>query len=352
MKKILLALFVAITLALPSLALAEDKPKVAFVYVGPVGDGGWTYAHDLGRQELDKIGVETTYVESVPETDAERVLRNLARRGYDIIFTTSFGYMDPTEKVAKQFPDTVFMHCSGFKTADNMGNYFARMYQARYLAGMVAGLTTKTDRIGMIGSHPIPEIIRHINAFTLGAKQVNPRAQVQVLWVNSWFDPAKENAAANTLMDNGADIVSITTDSAAATQAAEKRGLYAIGNDSDMTLYGPKAHLTANVFNWGIYYKHVYNLVKEGKWEASSDWWGIETNAVDLSPYGEMVPQRTRQMVDAVKDKLIEGKFRVFTGPIHNQAGELVVDQGEIPSDQELLSMNYFVEGVLGEIPQ
>ena len=151
MKKILLALFVAITLALPSFALAEDKPKVAFVYVGPVGDGGWTYAHDLGRQELDKIGVETTYVESVPETDAERVLRNLARRGYDIIFTTSFGYMDPTEKVAKQFPDTVFMHCSGFKTADNMGNYFARMYQARYLAGMVAGLTTKTDRIGMIG---------------------------------------------------------------------------------------------------------------------------------------------------------------------------------------------------------
>ncbi len=352
MKRILLALFVAIALALPSLASAEDKPKVAFVYVGPVGDGGWTYAHDLGRQELEKIGVETTYVESVPETDSERVLRNLARRGYDIIFTTSFGYMDPTEKVAKQFPDTVFMHCSGFKTTDNMGNYFARMYQARYLAGMVAGLTTKTDRIGMIGSHPIPEIVRHINAFTLGAKQVNPRAQVQVLWVNSWFDPAKEGAAANTLMDNGADIVSITTDSAAATQAASKRGLYAIGNDSDMTLYGPKAHLTANIFNWGIYYKHVYNLVKEGKWEASSDWWGIETNVVDLSPYGKMVPQRTRQMVDSVKERLIAGKFRVFTGPIHNQDGELVIDQGEVPTDQELLSMNYFVEGVLGEISQ
>lgn len=352
MQKILLALFVAITLALPSLAFAKDQPKVAFVYVGPVGDGGWTYAHDLGRQELEKIGVETTYVESVPETDSERVLRNLARRGYDIIFTTSFGYMDPTERVAKQFPDTVFMHCSGFKTADNMGNYFARMYQARYLAGMVAGLTTKTDQIGMIGSHPIPEIIRHINAFTLGAKQVNPRAQVQVLWVNSWFDPAKEGAAANTLMDNGADIVSITTDSAAATQAASKRGLYAIGNDSDMTLYGPKAHLTANIFNWGIYYKHVYKLVKNGEWKASSDWWGIETNAVDLSPYGDMVPQRTRQMVDAVKERLVAGEFKVFTGPIHNQNGELVIDQGEVPSDQELLSMNYFVEGVLGKIPE
>ena len=342
-------------LALTMLSLnvfADEDPKVAFIYVGPVGDGGWTYAHDLGRRELEKMGVETTYVESVPETDAERVLRNLARRGYDIIFTTSFGYMNPTESVAKQFPDTVFMHCSGFKTAPNMGNYFARMYQARYLAGMVAGMMTKSDNIGIIGSHPIPEIIRHINAFTLGVRSVNPKATTQVIWVNSWFDPAKEGAAANTLMDNGADIVTITTDSAAATQAAEKRGLYSIGNDSDMTLYGPDAHLTANIFNWGIYYKHVYEQVKEGTWKPSSDWWSISTGAVDLSPFGEMVPDEVQQMVNSKRGEMISGVFKVFTGPITAQDGTLAIEEGVVPEDGELLSMNYFVDGVIGTIPE
>ncbi len=351
MFKHLLTILVALMLWVPNFASAAD-PKVAFIYVGPVGDGGWTYAHDLGRRHLEKMGVETTYVESVPETDSERVLRNLARRGYDIIFTTSFGYMDPTLNVAKQFPDTIFMHASGFKTHDNMGNYFARMYQARYLVGMVAGMMTKSSKIGIIGSHPIPEIIRHINAFTLGVRSVNPEATVQVLWVNSWFDPAKEGAAANSLMDNGADVVTITTDSAAATQAAAKRGLYAIGNDSDMTLYGPEAHLTANIFNWGIYYEHIYNQVKNGTWKPTNDWWGIETGAIDLAPFGKMVSKDIQNKVMAKKAEIASGEFVVFKGPIKGQDGSTAIAAGVVPSDQDLLSMMYYVEGVVGDIPQ
>lgn len=350
MSKKLLTVLAALLLWLPTLVSAAD-PKVAFIYVGPVGDGGWTYAHDLGRRHLEKMGVETTYVESVPETDAERVLRNLARRGYDLIFTTSFGYMDPTLKVAQQFPKTTFMHASGFKTHDNMGNYFARMYQARYLVGMVAGSMTKSNKIGIIGSHPIPEIIRHINAFTLGVRDANPNATVQVVWVNSWFDPAKEGAAANSLMDNGADVVTITTDSAAATQAAAKRGLYAIGNDSDMTLYGPEAHLTANIYDWGIYYEHIYKQVKDGTWKPTNDWWGIETGAVDLAPFGPMVPQSVQDTVNAKKAEIARGDFVVFKGPIRGQDGKVAIPAGTVPTDQELLSMSYFVEGVLGDIP-
>lgn len=326
--------------------------KVAFVYVGPVGDGGWTFAHDLGRKELENLGTETTFVESVPESDAKRVLRRLARSGNKIIFTTSFGFMDDTLSIAKEFPDVIFMHCSGFKTHDNMGNYFARMYQARYLVGMVAGLTTKTDKIGIIGSHPIPEIIRHINAFTLGARSVNPKATVQVLWVNSWFDPAKEGSAANTLMDNGADVITITTDSAAATQAAEKRGKFAIGNDSDMTSYGPKAHLTANVFNWGVIYKDIYQKVQSGTWTPTSDWWGIETGAVGLAPFGDMVPEETRSLVGTIKRAIEHGELIVFEGPIKDQTGNIVIPEKTVPSDGDLLSMNFFVEGVIGELPK
>ena len=347
--RILLSFLVGLSLSFN--LFASDSPSVAFVYVGPVGDGGWTYAHDLGRKELEKIGVETTFVESVPETDSTRVLRNLARKGYDIIFTTSFGYMDDTLKIAKEFPDTVFMHCSGFKQSENMGNYFARMYQARYLVGMVAGMMTETNEIGIIGSFPIPEIIRHINAFTLGAKSVNKDAEVQVLWVNSWFDPSKEAAAANTLIDNGADVVTITTDSAAATQTAEKKGVYSIGNDSDMSLYGEDAHLTANIYNWGIYYKYVYDQVNEGKWKSSSDWWHLNTGIVDISPFGEMVPQSVRDKVNSMKEKINNDQFKVFTGPIYNRDGSLAIKAGQVPTDKELLSMNYFVDGVFGDLP-
>ena len=348
MKKFLLLFSLIFSLFLTT--AYADKPKAAFVYVGPVGDGGWTYAHDLGRRELEKAGFETTYIESVPETDSQRVLRNLARRGYDVIFTTSFGFMDPTLEVAEQYPDTIFLHCSGFKTAENMGNYFARMYQAKFLAGMVAGLTTKTNEIGIVGSHPIPEIVRHINAFTLGARSVNPDATVNVIWVNSWFDPAKEGAATNTLIDNGADIVHITTDSAAATQVAEKRGKYAIGNDSDMSLYGPKAHLTAPIFNWGRYYLDVMNRVDSGEWSSTSEWWGMNTGIVDLSKFGPMVHAKVKTLVNNKKQEITTGRFKVFAGPIYDRDGNLVVAAGEVPSDPDLLSMNYFVEGVKGNL--
>ena len=348
MKKFLL-LFSLIFSLIISIAYA-DKPKAAFVYVGPVGDGGWTFAHDQGRQELEDLGYETTYVESVPETDSQRVLRNLARRGYDVIFTTSFGFMDPTLEVAKQFPDTVFLHCSGFKTSENMGNYFARMYEAKYLSGMVAGMMTKTNEIGIIGSHPIPEIVRHINAFTLGVQNVNKNAKVNVIWVNSWFDPSKEGAAANTLMDNGADVVHITTDSAAATQAAAKRGLYAIGNDSDMTLYGPSAHLTAPIFNWGRYYSYAVKQVEEGTWKSSSDWWGMNTGIVDLSPFGEMVPTEVQKIVNKRKHEITTGRFNVFAGPITDRDGTVRYASGDSPTDAEMLSMDYFVKGVYGNL--
>jgi len=348
MKKFLL-LFSLIFSLFISTAYA-DKPKAAFVYVGPVGDGGWSYAHDQGRAELEALGYETTYVESVPETDSQRVLRNLARRGYDVIFTTSFGFMDPTLEVAKQFPDTVFMHCSGYKTADNMGNYFARMYEAKYLSGMVAGMMTKSDTIGIIGSHPIPEIIRHINAFTLGVQNVNKQAKVQVIWINSWFDPAKEGAAANTLMDNGADVVHITTDSAAATQAAAKRGKYAIGNDSDMTLYGPTAHLTAPIFHWGKYYTHTMKQIEEGTWKPSVDWWGMNTGVVDLAPFGVMVPTEVQNIVNKKKHEITTGRFNIFKGPLTDRDGIVKVAAGDVPTDADLLSMDYFVRGVDGNL--
>jgi len=350
MKKLLLTLSLILSLFAFSNTTYAKEVKAAFVYVGPVGDGGWTYAHDLGRRELEKLGIETTYIESVPETDSQRVLRNLARRGYNVIFTTSFGFMDPTLEVAKQFPDVIFMHCSGFKTADNMGNYFARMYQAKYLAGMVAGLQTKTDKLGIIGSHPIPEIVRHINAFTLGARSVNPDATVNVIWVNSWFDPAKEGAAANTLMDNGADVVHITTDSAAATQAAEKRGLYAIGNDSDMTIYGPDAHLTAPIFNWGRYYVELVRRVQDDKWTSDSEWWGMNTGIVDLSKFGKMVDPKVQEVVNKKKQEIVTGRYQVFTGPIYDRDGKLVVEKDAVPTDTELLTMNYFVDGVKGNL--
>jgi basic membrane protein A len=332
-------------------AAAEKELSAAFVYVGPVGDGGWTYAHDLGRKELEKMGVKTSYVESVPETDSERVIRNLARKGNKIVYTTSFGFMDATLKVSKDFPDTIFMHASGFKKSENMGNYFGRMYQARYLAGMVAGYMTKTNKIGMIGSMPIPEIIRHINAFTLGARSVNPNVEVQVVWVNTWFDPAKEGDAAASLFDGGNDIIAITTDSAAPVQEAEKRGMWAIGNDTDMSIYGAKAHLTANVWNWGVYYKHIAEQVKNGTWTPTEDWWGIETGIVGLAPFGDMVPENVKQDVLAKKADISSGKLVVFQGPFNKQDGTLAVEAGNVPNDGELLGMSYFVEGVVGTIP-
>jgi basic membrane protein A len=328
---------------------AEKELKVGFVYVSPVGDAGYSYAHDVGRQEIAKMkGVTTSFVESVKEgPDAERVIQNMARKGFDLIFTTSFGFMDPTLKVAKQFPKVVFMHCSGFKTAPNMGNYFGRMYQARYLSGIVAGAMTKSNVLGYVAAFPIPEVIRGINAFTLGAKSVNSKATVRVVWTKTWYDPATEKEAAKSLLDVGADVIAQHQDSPGPQEAAEEKGVYSIGYNSDMSSFAPKAHLTAPIWNWGPYYVKVVEAVRNGTWKSSSDWPGLADGVVGLAPYGKMVPQEVKDKV-AIAEKEIKGGKNLFQGPIKDQKGEIKIKDGAAATDQELLGMTWFVDGVIG----
>ncbi|MDL2306549.1 BMP family ABC transporter substrate-binding protein [Desulfovibrio sp. OttesenSCG-928-C06] len=329
---------------------AEKEMKLGFVYVSPVGDAGWSYAHDLARQALaEQEGISAFYMESVPEgADSERVILNMARKGYDIIFTTSFGYMDPTIKVAKQFPKTTFLHCSGYKTADNVSNYFGRVYQPRYLTGMVAGKMTKSNQIGYVAAFPIPEVIRGINAFTLGVKAVNPDAQVRVVWTKTWYDPAMEKDAAISLLDIGVDVLAQHQDSPGPQEAAQDKGVYSIGYNTDMSKFAPNAHLVAAVWDWVPFYLDVVKQVREGTWKAGSFWPGLETGAVNISDFGAMVPQDVRDLVNARKQEIIDGKYVVFSGPVKDQNGQVRVEAGKVLSDQELLSMDWFVEGVIG----
>ncbi len=349
MRIIRILLTAALTLGFCGTVSAKEM-KVGFVYVSPIGDAGWSYAHDLGRQAIEEMeGVTTSYVEAVPEgPDSERVIQNMARKNFDIIFATSFGYMDPMLKVAKQFPDSVFMHCSGFKTAENMGNYFGRMYQARYLSGMVAGAMTKSNTLGYVAAFPIPEVIRGINAFTLGAQAVNPEAQVRVVWTKTWYDPATEKEAAKSLLDVGADVIAQHQDSPGPQEAAQEKGVYSIGYNSDMSAFAPKAHLTAPIWNWGPYYTSVVKSVQEGTWKSDAVWLGIETGIVDLAPFGPMVPQEVQDMVNAKKAEIVKGEASVFTGPIKDQDGNVKIEEGVSADDQSLLGMTWFVEGVIG----
>jgi basic membrane protein A len=337
-------------LAFGASAQAEEEFKVGFVYVSPVGDAGYSFAHDQGRKEVEKMdGVTTSYVESVPEgADAERVILNMARKGFDLIFTTSFGYMDPTLKVAKQFPDVTFMHCSGYKTHENMGNYFGRIYQSRYLTGIVAGEMTEDNVLGYVAAYPIPEVIRGINAFTLGAQSVNPDVEVRVVWTKTWYDPATEKEAAKSLLDVGADVIAMHQDSPGPMEAAQEAGAYGIAYNSDMSAFAPKAHLTSAVWNWGVLYTDVVKDVMNGSWESEALWWGIETGIVGLAPYGPMVPDEVREDVSAKKQALVDGDFEVFAGPIKNRQGEVKVPEGESMTDQEMLGMTWFVQGVVG----
>ncbi len=333
----------------------EKKLKVAFVYVSPIGDAGWTYMHDQGRKYIEeKYGVQTAYSESVSPADAERVIREYAELGYDIIFTTSFGFMDPTITVAKDYPNIVFMHCSGYKTAENVGTYFGRMYQARYLTGIVAGAMTKTNKIGYVAAHPIPEVIRGINAFALGVKKVNPDAKVYVVWTGAWYDPAKSKEAALSLIDEGCDVIAQHQDSPAPQQAAQERGVYSIGYHSNMYKFAPKAHLTAAIWNWSVIYSYVVEQVMKGTWKSEQIWWGIDKGVVDIAPFNEIVPDDVKNMVLAEKEKYIKHEVPEqypFVGPIYDQNGKLVKAEGEVMSDEELLSMNFFVDNVVGEIP-
>ena len=333
-----------------------DATKVGFVYVGPVGDHGWTYQHDQGRQQLvEEMGsaIETTFVESVPEgADAERVIRKLAGSGHDVIFTTSFGYMNPTLKVAKQFPNIKFEHATGYKRADNISTFSGRFYEGRAVIGTIAGHVSKTGIAGYIASFPIPEVIRGINAFTLAMRKVNPDAQVKVVWVNSWFDPGKEGDATKALIDQGADIITQHTDSPAPLQVAEARGVYGFGQATDMSAFAPNAHLSAVVNNWGPYYIDRTKAALDGSWESSDSWVGLKGGMVKIAPYGAAVTTEAAAAADAVVSGIIDGSLHPFQGPINNQQGEEVTKAGETIDDGVLLGMNWYVEGVQGELPK
>lgn len=356
--KQLMTVFVllACMIGLTTSAFAEDKLKVGFVYISPIGDAGWTYQHDLGRLELEKqLGdkVSTKYIDSVPEgPEAERVVRNLAKDGYDLIYTTSFGYMNPTLKVAKMFPKIKFEHSTGYKTAKNVGTYMCRFYEARYLSGIIAGEMTKSNTLGYVAAFPIPEVIRGINAFTLGAKSVNPDIEVKVIWVNSWFDPGKEREASEALITQGADVITHHTDSTAPTMTAQEKGVYSIAYHSDMSKYGPDAHLTAATHVYGDFYVKTTQAVLDNTWKSETVWSGIKEGSIQLAPINPIVPKGVVAHVEAVTKSIANGTFHPFQGPFNNQAGKAVVGSGKSLTDDDLLGMNYYVEGVLGNIPK
>ena len=333
-----------------------EPAKVGFIYVGPVGDFGWTYQHDQARQELEEeFGdrIETTFVESVQEgPDAERVIRQLASSGHDLIFTTSFGFMDPTMKVAQQFPEVMFEHATGYKRAENVATYMARFYEGRYIAGRIAGLMTETDEIGYVASFPIPEVIRGINAAMLGARSVNPDAKINVVWVNSWYDPGKEASAAKALIDQGADIIMQHTDSPAPLQVAENtEGVYAVGQASDMIEFAPNAQLTAIVDDWGPYYIERVRDLLEGDWQSTNTWEGLAEGMVEMAPYTNM-PEDVKAEAEKTEQAIASGELHPFTGPVVDRAGETRIAEGETATDQQLLEMDWFVEGVEGDLPK
>ena len=334
----------------PAPAANGEEAKIGFIYVSPVGDAGWSYSHEIARKAVEEMaGVTTSYVESVPEgADAERVILNMARKGYKAIFATSFGYMDSMMKVAKQFPDIAFMHCSGYKTAPNMSAYFGRMYEARYLAGMVAGSMSKTGKLGYAAAFPIPEVIRGINAYALGAQAVNPDAEVRVVWTKTWYDPAKEKEAAKSLLDVGCDVIAQHQDSPGPQEAADERGAYSVGYHTDMSSFAPKAHLTAPIWNWTPFYKDAVAKILAGTWKHGHFWPGLAEGTVGLAPYGDMVPQEVRDKVDAKKQAIIDGSYKVFTGPVAAQSGTMKIAEGQVADDETLLGMTWFVKGVIG----
>jgi len=337
-----------------SFAKDTGKIKAAFLYVGPHNDGGWSQAHDEGRQYLQKHlpYVITSYSENVPEgAPCEKVIRDYIHKGYKVIFGTSFGFMDSMYNVAKDHPDVIFEHCSGYKTRKNMGTYFGRMYQVDYLSGLVAGMMTKSNYIGFVAPFPIPEVVREIDSFTIGVREVNPKAKVHVIWTNSWFNPVKERSAAETFIANGADIIASGCDSPASIEAAKKAGIYAIAYDRDIHDKFPKTVLTSRAWNWGVFYVEVLKEIKNGTWKSKQYWGGIETGIVKLGKFGDTVPEKVKKYVLKREQELKEGKFKVFAGPIYDQHGKLMVKKGQELPDKDKLSLQWFVDGVVGSIP-
>lgn len=328
--------------------------KVAFVYVGPIGDAGWTWAHDQGRLYLEENlpGVETTFLESVPEgAESQRVFEDLAEDGHQLIFGTSFGYMDPMLAAAENYPDTVFMHATGFKTADNMGTYFGAAEEGRYLSGLAAGEATESNLIGYVAAFPIPEVLRGINAFTLGVREVNPDAEVQVVWSSTWFGPDIERQAAESLLDAGADVIAMHQDSPAPGQAAEDAGAKWVGYNSDMEQFAPEAWLTAPVWSWGPYYLETSKQVLDGTWTSEQYYGNMADGLVDLAPFGDSVSADTQALIEQRKQEIIDGEFEIFAGPLNDQDGNEILAEGETATLEELLATDYLVEGVVGSIP-
>ncbi|MFY0616621.1 BMP family ABC transporter substrate-binding protein [Shimia sp.] len=348
----------AMALGLATTAMA-DTTKVGFVYVGPVGDGGWTYEHDQGRKAVvEAFGdkVETTFVENVPEgADAERVITQMALQGADLIFTTSFGYMDPTINVAKKFPKVKFEHATGYKQADNVSVYSARFYEGRAVQGHIAGQMTKTNKIGYIASFPIPEVIRGINSAYIHAKAVNPDIEFSIIWAYTWFDPAKEADAAKALIEQGADVILQHTDSTAPQAAAQAAGnVITFGQASDMSEYAPFPRVSSIIDDWGPYYVARTQAVMDGTWESVSTWDGIGAGMVGIGEISDAVPAEIKASAMEMVAALADGSYHAFTGPLNKQDGSAWLAEGETAqdySDDGLAGMNFYVEGITAEIP-
>ena len=347
----IISMFIGFTSAL---AMASEPVKVGFIYVGPIGDHGWTYRHDIGRQQVEEAfgdKVETTYLESVQYgPESEMAIRQMAQRGVDIIFATSFGYMEPMLKVAKDFPDVKFEHATGYKQADNMATYGLRLYQARHVQGIIAGMMTKTNQICYVGAYPIPEVIREINTFYLGAKKMNPDVDIDIVWVNTWYDPSKEAAAAQVMIAEGCDMVAQHTDSPAPLQAAEKAGVLGFGQASNQYNFAPKAQLTATIDNWGPYYIKKVGQVIDGTWETNDYFGHMNEDAVQMAPFTNM-PADVAAEAQRVKDAISAGEYFAFTGPIKDNTGKLQLKDGEVATDLHLNQMMYYVEGIDAVVP-
>ena len=343
--------------AFPLAAQAQASPplKVGFVFVSPVGEAGWTYQHNLGRLELEKaLGakVRTTYVENVAEgPESERVIRDMAQQGHRLVFTTSFGYMDPTLKVAAEFPQVAFEHMGGYKSAANVATYNARFYEGRYLAGMVAGRMSKSGQAGYVAGFPVPEVVQGINAFTLGMRAVNPKAQVKVVWLNNWFDPSRERDAAMTLINQGVDVITHHSASTAAVQAAEERGAMSIPYHSDMRTFAPKGQLTAVTHHWGAFYTRVAQAVIDGRWKPQPFMGGLKDGMVKLAPFGTQVPKEVVAQVRAREQAIASGTFHPFSGRITDNEGKARLTGG-VMDEQAIATMDYYVEGVVGSFPK
>lgn len=339
-------------------AIPKEDLKIGFVYVGPVGDEGYSFAHDQGRKKMmENLGLSEDQViikESVPENaDCEKALNDMVDQGCNVIFSTSYGFMDFTLNVAKQHPDVYFFHCSGYKTADNMSAYFGRMYEMRYLSGIAAGLKTKSNKIGYVAAMPLPEVTRGINAFTLGVRSVNPDATVEVKWTNSWFDPTGEKQAAVELLNSGCDVLGQHCDSAGPVVAAQEKGAWAVGYNADALSKGPDAYLTAPLWDWGIYYTEQVQKIIDGTWK-SENYWGhghMNEGIVKLDKLSANCAEGTEEAIQKAQEEIDNGKH-VFAGPLKDNEGNVKVQEGVTMTDEEMLSMDWFVEGVIGSVPK